>query len=319
MSSNMHYENSGLFINFDCPSCGVPVVGEIDNAAFDGLAEPVSEGIGTAISKIICTGCDEPYEAEVIAQIHGKQVNISGHPQIYPIFHDDTFDAGSDAFFQEFVPSDAYGVYEFSHNELDRIDLTTQAMSSLKQPILRMMFVQYFVILEAYLGDRLINVILEDDEKLLALVQSVAALRDSTPKLIEVAKDPGYVRKTAKNYLQEFSFHRFGDAAKLYKSVLRVDILADEETAKQLNEITIKRHHLVHRNGRDNEGKPVSVSLFNVLKLRQCSHAVVKRIEDAYQDYRSERLSKSMSENMATRKTTNRPWGKKSSDDGEVW
>ncbi len=179
-------------------------------------------------------------------------------------------------------------MYEHSRKEIEGIDLSPVSLLPVKQPLLRMIYIQHVVMLEAYLSDRLIKIILEDKEKLIALIGAIPQLRDSTPKLIDIAKDADYVKKNAKAYLHEFSFHRFEEAAKLYRAVLKISIFADEANAKEMNEITVKRHHLVHRNGRDNDGNVVSVSPLNVLRVRALADEMVERIEDAYRKYQFE-------------------------------
>ncbi|AEG09301.1 hypothetical protein [Sinorhizobium meliloti] len=304
MSQIKQYLNqqNGLRIRFHCPQCGASVDDEVEDASFDWTNDRMSDGIATTYNTVACPECSMLYEVQVVAKPGEKDVIIDGHPNIVIIFHDDTFDGGDiEALFDDYVPDDAYEVYQHSRTEIELIDLSPASLLPVKQPLLRMMYIQHVVMLEAYLSDRLINIILDDNEKLIALVGAIPQLRDSTPKLIDIAKDPEYVKKNAKAYLHEFSFHRFGEAAKLYRAVLKVNIFADDAKAKEMDDITVKRHHLVHRNGRDNEGNVVSVNPLNVLRVRALADEMVERIETAYEEYRLE---------LATKRSGKRPWGK---------
>ncbi|WP_318855002.1 hypothetical protein [Sinorhizobium meliloti] len=276
-------------IQFDCPKCGEPVEDEIDDVAFDWTADRMSDGIGTVASKVYCQECGAEHDVEVIAKPGEKQVVLVKHPETVIRFHDDTFDGDIDAFLDSYIPYDAFEVYQEAHKEIGNIDLSAAGLLPVKHALLRMLYVQYVVILEAYLSDRLINLILNDNEKLIALIGTVEALRNTTPKLIEIAKDPDIVVKHVKSYLHEFSFHKFSEAAKLYRAVLGVNIFADEANAKEMDEIRVKRHHLIHRNGRDNEGKYVAVTAMEVLRVRKLVDEMVRRIEDVYQRYEFEK------------------------------
>jgi len=295
-------DSAGLRIRLHCPKCDEPIDNEVEDASFDWTNDRMSDGIDSAESTIACLNCSEEYEVQVVAKPGEKEVKIAKHPDVTISYHDDTFDGDVDALFDDYVPYDAFEVYQHSRDEIELIDLSPASLLPVKQPLLRMLYIQHVVMLEAYLSDRLINIILDDNEKLIALVGAIPQLRDSTPKLIDIAKDPEYVKKNAKAYLHEFSFHRFGEAAKLYRAVLKVNIFADDANAKEMDDITVKRHHLVHRNGRDNEGNVVSVNPLNVLRVRALADEMVERIETAYEEYRLE---------LATKRSGKRPWRKR--------
>ncbi|WP_457587243.1 hypothetical protein [Ensifer canadensis] len=288
--TEFYWQNSGLKISFDCQKCGDPIDDDIEDAAYDWSTERMSDGIGTANSRVICTNCDEEYDVEVVAKPGEKEVLIANYPGIIVRFHDDTFNSDHDDFMDD-VPYDAYDVYQQSSKEIGEIDLSSAKMAPVKHQLLKMIYLQHVVMLEAYLSDRLLKLILADDKKLIALIGGIQTLRDFSPPLIQIAKDPDIVKRTAKNYLQLFSFHNFEGVAKLYSAVLKVNIFADDANATEMGDIREKRHHLVHRNGRDKDDKFVAVTVLDVLRVRKLSHEMVERIEGAYRQYRQKKKS----------------------------
>ncbi len=287
--------DAGLDITFTCPSCGDVIEAEVQDTCFDWTNDSPSDGISSVITDIGCPHCEREYGVEVVAKPGEKEVNVLRHPHIEVRFRDNTFDGDDyDAFLAESTPEDAYEVYRQSMAEIDGIDTSAPMSIDARRAMLKMLFLQYVVILEAYLSDKLINIITDNNNKLKALIGSVESLRDFTPKLIDIAKDPDFVQKTAVAYLQRFSFHRLTDVAKFYHAVLKINIYGEDRNVTEMGDIIQKRHHLVHRNGRDNEGKMIEIKLLDVSRVRKLVSEMVERIQSA----------------QSTRMPPSKPWGR---------
>lgn len=292
-------------ISFDCPKCGKNIEDDIEDTAYDHSGENVSDCIGYVTSTTYCE-CSESFNISVTAEAHRKSVRVDENPDVLVKFHDNTYDFDYDIFLDEYMPLDAYEVYEQSIAETKSLETASYMLGIPGQPLLKVLYLQYVVILEAYLSDRLIKIVLNDDAKMLNLINSTAALRETTHSLAEIAKDPLLVKKTVKNYLQRVSFHDLGKVAAFYDSVLGVYIFADNQPEKvnkrkkkdenlipaeerQMSDIIQVRHHLVHRNGRDNEGEFVPIELEQVEQVSKLVNEMVKRIERAYIHYNIKR------------------------------
>lgn len=287
------YSSSGLKVSFKCPDpeCDCTIEDHVEDTDFDWTQDQTSDGISTAQSHVECPECREVFTVEVVAKGGEKDVIVHDHPETVVRFHDNTFDHDFDydQFLAEYEPYEPYEVYQQSLRELGDLDSSSKISGENKPTFAKMIYLQYVVILEAYLSDRLIDIIANDEKKLLALVGSCAALRDRTPKLIEMAKDPDLVVKTAKTYLQNFSFHNVTAVAPFYKAVLGVELFSSEANKAELVSVIERRHHLVHRNGRDANGKIVPINDMHVLRVRRLVDNLVGRVEEAYVAYRSAR------------------------------
>lgn len=292
--------NHGLKIAFSCPECDEPIEDFIEDASFDWTTERMSDGIGTTETTVTCSGCQTPYTLILVADAGEKSVYIPGLPDVKVRFHDDTYEHDYDNDYEEFLaeydPPEPYAVYEHSVGELRDLDHGSEIYSSAQNAFLKMLYLQYVVVLEAYLSDRLIRLVMDDDKKLLALVGATPALRDKAPKLIEVVKDPDYVAKVTKAHLQGFSFHNLEEVAKFYKAVLKVNLLGDEANEEKLKQVIQVRHHLVHRSGRDKDGKVIPVNSLAVQQVKGLIDDVVKRVEEAYAAYMTEKSRQRLAE-----------------------
>lgn len=89
----------------------------------------------------------------------------------------------------------------------------------------------------------------------------------------------------SKNYLQRFSFHDLASVAVFYKAVLKMNLFESENHEKEMLDIITMRHDLVHRSGRDNDGKDVVIDDEHIVILKDLMKAVVHRVEAAYTAY----------------------------------
>ncbi|MBY3179093.1 hypothetical protein HFO27_31600 [Rhizobium leguminosarum] len=283
-------QHPGLRVFFGCRKCDEPVEDYIEDASFDWTAEPTSEGIGTAETTLVCPKCGTEHVLVVIADAGEKRVYLPRAPDLAVLFHDNTHDHdGYDEFLAEYEPYEPYEVYSQSIRELSEIDMNAPISGTAKAALLKMLHLQCVAILEAYLSDRLISVVSNDDDKLTALIGSSDALRNKEVKLIEIAKQPDYLKRITKAFLQRFSFHDLEKAAKFYKAVLHVDLYSSDANKSEMDEVIQKRHHIVHRNGRDNDGRAVLITSLDVSRVKQLISDIVEHIELAYVEYRKDR------------------------------
>lgn len=306
-----------MLIRFECPHCGQEIEDEVESAVYDISGERESEREGFEVSEIECQ-CGKTLVVNVTARAGGKCVDIDGFPEIEPEFEDTDHSENYwyDDFLENYDPSDAHEVYLQSLSELKTLETPTWLLGIPNQALLRVMYLQYVVILEAYLSDRLINIIMDDSDKLLALISQVDVLNKQSLTLIEILKEPDIVRKTVKGFLQRVSFHDLMRVSHFYDVVLGVYIFSEAPLSSELRKkreaqrkqksgeaaeltpaeeemmsIIQTRHHLVHRNGRTNEGNPIQITVEDVGRVQQLVVEMVDRVEQAYSEYITRRAS----------------------------
>ena len=281
----------GLYVNFACPNpdCHNVLEEVVEDAVFDIRVERMSDGIDYVETTVVCGDCGSEYEVVVLATPSSKEVTIKGFPNTPVESSNWDVEDEYDNFLSGYNPVDPYGVYNATVIELDNLQHGSQIMASAVPAFNKMVCLQHIIAVEAYLSDRLIKIVINDSEKLLALVGATPALRDLKPKLIDIAKEPNFVSSTAKDYLQRFSFHDLASVAGFYKAVLKIDIFENEANEREMLDIIKMRHDLVHRSGRDNEGKDVTIDDDHITILKDLMRALVTRIEAAHNTYAAAR------------------------------
>lgn len=287
MNDLMNAADDGLLVNFLCPKpdCLYVLECHVEDAAFDFSADRHSDGIRHAETNVVCSDCGDEYDVVVRATIAGKEVTIKGFPHAKVDIVDDNFEQQYEEFLDKYKPEDPYGVYRATITELDDLQHGSEIIPSAVPAFNKMVCLQHIIAVEAYLSDRLIKIVTNDNAKLLALIGATPALRDKTPKFIDVAKEPNFVAKTAKDYLQRFSFHDLASVAGFYKAVLKINLFENEAHEEEMLQIIKMRHDLVHRSGRDNDGNDVEIKDDDVTALKGLMTSLVDRIETAHTAY----------------------------------
>ena len=288
IKERMH-ESVGLSISFECPNCGALVEDEVKDASFDWSADSSADGTGTSDSVVVCPTCEHEETVYVIAQGIGKIVVLRDARGVTVSFRDNSFDdIGYDSALDEYTPYDAAEVFDISMRELAALS------GPANHVLLKMIYLQSIIALEAYLSDRLIKMILDDRKKLVDLVKRTTKFKSTQVTIEQLADDKDYLKNFVKNYLHEFSFHKLRETARFYKAVLNVDIFKNAVEATELDAIVVKRHHIVHRNGRDNEDKQIAISVSEVERVQLLVREMVERIQIAFVEYKRKKRSEEM-------------------------
>lgn len=293
----MNNELSTLKISFTCPDCRAMIEEEVENAHYDWSAERSSDGIHAETTFINCHECGHEYEVEVIAKGAQKDVNIRWFPSIKPSFHDDTYDIDADIydpgeyerFLADYEPANAFAEFILATSKLEDIRHGTKFYEGTENTVWRMIYQSYISALETYLSDTLIGIISNDKNKLICLIGAIGTLRDYPAKLIEVAKDESFALTKAKAFLQGFSFHNPPEVSKMYKAVLNLSLFESKEHEEKLIQIIKTRHHIVHRNGKDDRGNQIDIDESTIADLRMTVRNVVNAVSGAAEAYNVQR------------------------------
>jgi hypothetical protein len=121
----------------------------------------------------------------------------------------------------------------------------------------RMVFTQRVSALEAYLGDTLLNCILDKTEAMTRLLAADKSLKAQKFTLADIAANPNIVVEEVTAYLRSVLYHNFQRVDFLYWKALGVRVLEGVDSDKLLK--AAEYRHCVHRNGMDKEGKRLTV------------------------------------------------------------
>jgi len=127
-----------------------------------------------------------------------------------------------------------------------------------RQILNRLLYANVVTLMETFLSDAFINIVLENQEYTRKLVET-------TPRFIEgkFSKSNIFIlmenlkKEVADYLLNEVTYHNIWIVEKMYKSVLNIRFPND---LVSLQKIIMRRHDIVHRNGKTIDGKTIVIS-----------------------------------------------------------
>lgn len=151
--------------------------------------------------------------------------------------------------------------------------------SQIRQPFFRMIYSSAITNLETYLSDAFFNqVCMSSDnlEKLILRSNDLSNKKYSPNELIEWKKSP---EKLVSDYVYNgVLWHNLSKASHLYKDVLGIDF---DLPTNYIYKAIATRHDLVHRNGKDKNGKAHLLSIDEVHELIDHLIGFVKKIDNS--------------------------------------
>lgn len=146
----------------------------------------------------------------------------------------------------------------------DAIDEWAKLTAKLSDPydgrsgINRMLFMQLFAIIEAYLADSIQRLAFDDDDVARAVIRATPKLAKEVVTFGTLADKPTIVRDKAVETLRRTQYHNFEAVNALTTASLNHSIWSSGPSGKGERDAIMRsvvwRHHCVHRNGRDLDG-----------------------------------------------------------------
>lgn len=163
--------------------------------------------------------------------------------------------------------------------------LEIQVEVSVQEHIYRLMYANLITVMETYLCDAFINTVISDQSYLRRLVETTQEFKDRKISLSDIFKEAEKIEENVKKYLIELVWHRLDKINHLYSNTLGIKFPSD---LKNLFKAINKRHDIVHRNGKNNEGKEISISKEDVISLLHEVKTFVDELENLFSNLKQD-------------------------------
>lgn len=273
-------------LSFECSRCEDSIFEEdVDLPGFDYSTEVHSDGRGTAEQYVACPTCKKEYTVEISNMFDQYEAEIPEEPGIsvdisVPYVPDDD-ESDYLEYLKSYVPAEPAARYQHSLELLDEMVAAAGALKSF--PVFhRMLLLQHVAMMEAYFCDRLITLAGVDQVRL-DLITNLPALKDQKHPLVAIARKPDLVSERVTMFLKCQLYHELDAVEKMYVAGLGSSPFVDDASKKFLETVMINRHHCVHREGRDNDGKVLrEIDEAYVTEVRKAISALVEHIEQEF-------------------------------------
>lgn len=273
-------------MKFVCPGCGAAIHEIVEEVpAYDLLVDRVSDAQGFVDQTVECSECDGQFTVGIRNTGAGLVAELENGDMPVQVV-DDPIERPDDewlveAYQRENLPSDPAQIFKFATYDIGHIAAEMEGRG-LIGALNRMLLVQYFSAIEAYLSDRLIRLVLDDPRAMSALVKGNKEWVADKIDVVELASNPNAIRDWVQMRLRELMYHNFVKIDHYYRSALGSTIFPDEATKKTLMEFVPVRHDCVHRYGRDHDGQERSISKPDLERLSEALEGMVTHMEAAF-------------------------------------
>lgn len=183
--------------------------------------------------------------------------------------------------YDEYLANDIAQITEFYHNfcgailDIEKM-LEAKIDSSVDSCFCRLLYVNVITAMETYLSDAFMNSVVPDKKLMRLFVETTPEFKAEKISLSEVFKAAEDIEHKAKSYLVDVVWHNLGRVKPMYKAVLGVDFNAD---MGDLVKAILKRHDIVHRNGKTKSGDDIALTKNDVTQLISEVEAFIQDID----------------------------------------
>ncbi|KKX33953.1 hypothetical protein [Rhizobium sp. LC145] len=276
---------------YRCPVCGDPCEAWTVNLPHPNLSADGENVEVSTVLEVECESCGQSSDVTVTAHLLHWSGHISGDPNtIVEITH---HDYREDEWLEELEPeAHPYSNYTDAISEWRKL-LNELGEASETSGRNRMLLVQLFSILEAYLSDAVVGLAHQKDAVLKSIIRWHPDLKSEQVSLVSVAENPNFVRELVVAKLRRTQFHRFEHVNGMLRAAIDLHFLPSDKSARdKAIEATKIRHACVHRNGRDQNGRIVGITrdylkgladLFN-RRVNELDRHIAKMEEESRRD-----------------------------------
>lgn len=246
-----------ITLKWHCPKCGT----ENESDAFsvptpNYVAETHHDSIESEWYEDCCSNCDHCINVELYNGFYGGtlEVDLNNEEVLdIDIEYPEEDDAWYDKELFDTTHADVIKVME----KIDSID------EDMKFYLYKLLYANLITSMEAYLSDTLIKYVTENDEYLRKFTETYKPFKNQTFTTDDIFNRMDHLKDIVKGELRELMYHNLPKIKPIFMDSMGIDI----GVIKDLYKAVLIRHDIVHRNGKDKEGKEHVITKENVEQL----------------------------------------------------
>lgn len=191
--------------------------------------------------------------------------------------------------YDEYLVDDIAKITEFYDNfssailDIEKL-LETKIDSPYENCFFRLLFVNVITALETYLSDAFIHSVVPSESLMRKFVESTPEFKSEKIPLADVYKAVEEIEQKAKSYLVDVVWHNLGRIKPMYRDVLGIVFESD---LGDLTRAILKRHDIVHRNGKTKSGEEILITKKDVTDLISKVESFAQEIDQKISEVRT--------------------------------
>lgn len=183
--------------------------------------------------------------------------------------------------YDDYIVDSIASITEFYHNfsgsilDIEKL-LEVEVPGSVEINFYRMLFVNVITSIETYLSDAFISTVVSDKEIFRRFIETTPEFKKEKITIAEVFSASEVIEEKGKAYLAEVVWHNLERVSLMYRDTMNVEWPND---TGDIYRAILKRHHIVHRNGKDQDGNEIIILKYDVNKLVTKAEEFVQYID----------------------------------------
>lgn len=277
---NFNLIASSISIKFTCPFCNEE--NETDGYYVpepDYSAETGHESTNSEYYEHNCIKCDELFNIELHNSYNGGYGQIESDSDNGIDINDIDIEEYYNDFYDDYDYNTEVGYYEDFKREIVEIYSILENSKNLihKNSLHKMLYAHTITIMETYLSDTLIQKILSSKEIKRKFIENYTDYDTKKICFKDILSELEKLEKTIKTDLQELIYHNLGKIKPIYKAILDIEFGKDETS--KIMQCVNKRHHIVHRNGKDKDNNQIQINIEDVEDVLEKVYNFISNIE----------------------------------------
>jgi hypothetical protein len=183
--------------------------------------------------------------------------------------------------YDDYLVDDIALITEYHSNFISAIQtieklLETEVDVSVTGCFYRLLFVNVITALETYLSDAFINTVVHDPALMRRFIETTPEFKNENIALSDVFAALEKIEQRAKSHLVDVVWHNLGRVKPMYRDTLGIDFPKD---IGPVFRAIVKRHDIVHRNGKTKAGEDIAISRQDVIDLISAVQALTHDVD----------------------------------------
>jgi hypothetical protein len=136
---------------------------------------------------------------------------------------------------------------------LKSLSSLTTPDSKTKDILNRQIFISVIGTMETFLSDAFINLTFDNEDYFKNFIETHPEFKKQNFELREIYKEYDKLEETAKRVMLDTIYHNLPTVSQMFADTFKIEF----PSIKEVYELVLKRHDLVHRNGKTKDGNPV--------------------------------------------------------------
>ena len=272
--------NSAIKLEFKCNNCQSIIKTEEFYLPYPNyMTEKASDSHVIIEEFAVCENCGKDFTIGICvgyadAYVYIEELDDEDDVNVIEIQdkYDEFIDAQIDSFLATFTTFSSFNKEISNLRKLNELKLNDDELEKILK---RQIYSGVVTCLEDYLSTTLINKVLKDDSLFRRFVETYKGFKDKKFSLNQIFMQQEELRKKVKRTLLDIIYHNLDKIKGIYENTFEIKFPDIEAMMKIIN----NRHHMVHRNGKDKDGKEIALDTESVEKVISTVEEFIKSIE----------------------------------------